>query len=218
MPLINNITFPIFSKNQNDLNKLRSYFLKITSTSSFIYVPLTTFLILFAPITIEILYGPKWVDMVLPYQILSVYIIFRSITAPASSLYNSLGKPKISTCYNLIFTQYSLSNIFCYLIWVNCYLLYIMIIRCLGALYHIYKSKYLICFTFSSFWEKIRLSIIPSLISFVVTLVIISYSDNHFFSLIFPLLYLAICLIFYKKLLLKETNFILSFITSKRIQ
>ncbi len=217
MPIINNITFPIFSKNQNDLNKIKNYFLRLISISSFIYVPLTIFLILSAHITIGILYGPKWTDMVIPYQILSVYIIFRSISAPASSLYNALGKPKISTYYNLIFTPTLIIGIYfftSYGLIATC--IYIMTIRCLGSIYHIYKCKQLIFYTYKSIWKNIRASLVPSIISFLITLGVINQSENQFFCLVFPLLYLLLCLIFYKKSLFDQFNYILSFLKSKK--
>jgi len=217
MPIINNITFPIFSQNQNDLNKIKNHFLRLISISSFIYVPLTIFLILSAHITIGILYGPKWTDMVIPYQILSVYIVFRSISAPASSLYNALGKPKISTYYNLIFTPTLIMGIYfftSYGLIATC--IYIMTIRCLGSIYHIYKCKQLIFYTYKSIWKNIRASLVPSIISFLITLGVINQLENQFFCLVFPLLYLLFCLIFYKKSLFDQFNYILSFLKSKK--
>jgi O-antigen/teichoic acid export membrane protein len=216
MPIINNITFPIFSKNQNDLNKIRDQFLKILSISSFIYIPITIFLILSAHITIGILYGPKWTDMVIPYQILSVYIIFRSISAPASSLYNALGKPEILTYYNLIFTPTLIIGIYfftSYGLIATC--IFIMTIRCLGSLYHIYKCKKLLTYTFNSFFERINLSVVSSLLTYIITFGVINYTRNQFFCLMFPPLYLIVCLILHKKSFLKNVNLILSYIKIK---
>jgi len=216
MPIVNNITFPVFSQNQNDLNKIRDQFLKLLSISSFIYIPITVFLILSAHITIEILYGLKWIDMVIPYQILSVYIIFRSISAPASSLYNALGKPEISTYYNLIFTPVLIVGIYfvtTYGLITTC--IYIMIIRCLGSIYHIYKCKQLISYSYNSFLQRINMSVVSSLLSYIITFGVINYTGNQFFCLMFPLLYLIVCLILYKKSFLKNINLILSFIKLK---
>jgi O-antigen/teichoic acid export membrane protein len=216
MPILNNITFPVFSKNQNDLNKVRDQFLKLLSISSFFYIPITIFLILSAHITVEILYGPKWIDIIIPYQILSVYIIFRSISAPASSLYNALGKPEINTYYNLVFTPILIVGIYFFTTYgliTTC--IFIMITRSLGSLYHIYKCKQLISYSYNSFLERINTSVVASLLSYIISFGIINYTGNQFFCLVFPILYLAVCLIFYKKSFLKNVNLILSFIKLK---
>ena len=216
MPMINNITFPIFSKNQNDLDNIRNYLSKMILSTSFLYIPLTVFLILAAPISIEILYGPKWADMVMPYQILSIYIIFRCVSAPASSLYNALGKPIIGTYYNLIFAPSLIIGIYYmtqYGLITTC--IYIVVIRCLGSLYHLYKIKSLISFNFLRTWQCIKLPLICSVTSYFLINSLIVYYNNELLSILFPLVYIICALVFYKTLFISQIIFLKSFINKK---
>lgn len=88
LPIIMDISYPILAKTSAQMEKLRSGYLKMILLISCISVPLLTLLIVFAEPLTNLWYGPKWSEVVLPIQILTIFTISRSISSPSSSLFN----------------------------------------------------------------------------------------------------------------------------------
>ncbi|MBX2963403.1 MAG: oligosaccharide flippase family protein [Cyclobacteriaceae bacterium] len=138
LPIITSITLPVFAKNNNNLGIVTHHYHKMVRLIAFITVPVIAVMILNAEFLITTIYGAKWIDAVLLFQIISVFVIVRSITSPTSGLYNAMGMPQIGWYFTLTFTPVFLAIIFVTSLFSNLLLLVVMtsLIRGLGSFTH----------------------------------------------------------------------------------
>lgn len=95
--LLSQVTFPAFSKLQDDLCKLKNAYLKVLKFTSFLIFPLTGAIFSLAKELVSIFLGDKWLPMVPPMQILVFAGLVRAIISTTGPLFYSVGKPKIDT-------------------------------------------------------------------------------------------------------------------------
>ena len=100
--LINQISFPLFSKLQNDTEQLRKTYIKITELYSLIIFPCFVGLALGGEAMIPMLFGEKWITMIPPFKILCLVGAFKSISALGHPLVWAIGKPGIATSNDLL--------------------------------------------------------------------------------------------------------------------
>lgn len=110
--IVNDIFLPLFSKVRNDRVKLKSTYLKMIRFLSFVSFPLVTLLALFAEPIVLIVYGEKWINAVIPFQILCLFALCRSISSPSSALYSAMGRPDIGFKFTLYFTPVFLTAVY----------------------------------------------------------------------------------------------------------
>lgn len=139
LPIITDISAPIFAKNNNDRALVILHYHKMIRLITFVTVPVIMFLILNAEFLVITLYGEKWIEAVLPFQILSVFVLFRSIGSPTAGLYNAMGKPQIGLYFAMVFTPIFLSTIYVSSLYGNLILLVVLIsvFRVLGSITHL---------------------------------------------------------------------------------
>ncbi len=77
LPIITNVTMPVFSQIRDNLPRLRDNFTRSLKLIAFVTIPVISFQILFAEPLINLIYGPKWQDAVIPFQILSLFVLFK---------------------------------------------------------------------------------------------------------------------------------------------
>jgi lipopolysaccharide exporter len=99
--LVISILFPAYSKIQDDLIKLKEYYLRALKFTSLISIPVFIGTLFLADELVELLLGSKWLPAVPVIRILAALGIFSVINALNNSICLSLGKPRIST-YNLV--------------------------------------------------------------------------------------------------------------------
>jgi O-antigen/teichoic acid export membrane protein len=87
-----NVTFPVFSKFQNDKERLRRAFLKSTLAITLISVPLGLVIYIFAKEIVLIVLGNEWMPVVAPLKILSIYGILRAVTAEIPAVFMALKR------------------------------------------------------------------------------------------------------------------------------
>jgi O-antigen/teichoic acid export membrane protein len=90
--IINQVSFPVFSRLQDDRDQLASYFLKITKCLALVSLPAQIGLVLVAPDLVPILLSSKWDGVVLPFQILCVESAVIVISLTATPLLTALGR------------------------------------------------------------------------------------------------------------------------------
>ncbi len=100
-PIIMNVSFPVMAKVQDDINKLKSIYLRILKTLSFIVFPIYIFFFISAPFLIPFLFDEKWNNAIGVFQILSIYALIRAISSPAGSLLLSKGRADIGFYWSL---------------------------------------------------------------------------------------------------------------------
>ncbi|MGB6676105.1 MAG: lipopolysaccharide biosynthesis protein [Terriglobales bacterium] len=83
-----------FAAVQNEPAALRRYLRTLTETLAMATFPATIGLALAARDLIPVALGPKWNGVVVPLEILSVYVTFRSIVALLGKLLTAVGNPR----------------------------------------------------------------------------------------------------------------------------
>jgi len=111
--VMDSILFAGFSKLQNDSSRKTSSLFKSYSLLFMTFLPATIIIILLAPELILILLGPKWSQTILPFQILTIGMIFRIGYKIGSSFAKGNGAAK-DNAINQVF-YFSLVGIAAYL-------------------------------------------------------------------------------------------------------
>ena len=93
--VISQVTFPAYSKLQNDLPKLREAYLKVLQLTAFISIPLAGGILVLAPEFTKIFLGDKWMPMVPAMQILVFSGLVRSIQATTGPIFLAVNRPDI---------------------------------------------------------------------------------------------------------------------------
>lgn len=102
--IINNVMFPVFGKNQDKIEKLKSYFLNIIKINAILIYPVMGFLLLFSHEIIFLIFGDKWQDAVVPIQILSVAMMIHLMINSFTSLLRGIGKPELEMKIIMVLT------------------------------------------------------------------------------------------------------------------
>jgi len=98
--VIARVTFPAFSKVQDDNGRLRRGYLKIITAISLVIFPLLAGLYFVAPDFIKIVYGAKWTSSILPLQIMCIAGVLKSLSTAA--VFSAKGRPDIALKLNLL--------------------------------------------------------------------------------------------------------------------
>lgn len=95
--LIAKVTFPVYSKIQGNLQKLRELYLNVLQLTTFLSIPIAGIIFLFAHDFTIIFLGEKWLPMVSVMQVLAIYGALRAIGATTGVVFLAVGQPEIST-------------------------------------------------------------------------------------------------------------------------
>ena len=95
--IISKVTFPAYSKIQDDLSRLRDAYLRILKLTAFLSFPIVGLIISLAPDLTMVILGEKWMPMVPAMQVLVLYGLIESVAATAGPIFYSVGKPGIDT-------------------------------------------------------------------------------------------------------------------------
>ena len=95
--VISRVTFPAYSKLQDDIPKLREAYLKVLQITAFLSFPIAGLIFVLAPDFTKIFLGEKWMPMVPAMQVLVFAGLSRAIAATAGYIFYAVGKPKIDT-------------------------------------------------------------------------------------------------------------------------
>jgi len=95
--VISQITFPAYSKLQDNIPKLRKAYLEVLQVTAFLSFPIAGLIFVLAPDFTRIFLGVKWMPMVPAMQVLAIFGVTRSIGATMGPILYSVGKPKIQT-------------------------------------------------------------------------------------------------------------------------
>ncbi|MCJ7651410.1 MAG: oligosaccharide flippase family protein, partial [Candidatus Lokiarchaeota archaeon] len=93
--VISQVTFPAYSKLQENIPKLREAYLKVLQLTAFLSFPIAGLIFILAPDFTRIFLGEKWIPMVPAMQVLTLYGAIRSIGATTGPLFQGAGRPSI---------------------------------------------------------------------------------------------------------------------------
>lgn len=103
---INKVMYPVFSQLQDNSARLKQLFLSILKINSLILYPIMMYLIYFANDIILVFFGEKWIESILPLQILCLATMVDLLGNASDTLLRAKGKPdlelKIMTAVNLV--------------------------------------------------------------------------------------------------------------------
>ncbi|MBA7480092.1 Lipopolysaccharide biosynthesis protein WzxC [subsurface metagenome] len=95
--VISRVTFPAYSKLQDNIPKLRKAYLKVLQLTAFLSFPIAGLIFVLAPDFTRIFLGEKWIPMVPAMQVLVFWGLIRSIGATKGPIYQAVGKPGVAT-------------------------------------------------------------------------------------------------------------------------
>jgi len=95
--VISKVTFPAYSKLQDDIAKLKNAYLKVIQANSLLSFPIAGFILVLGGNFTSIFLGDKWLPMVPAMQALVIWGLNRSIGACTGPLFQAAGKPKLAT-------------------------------------------------------------------------------------------------------------------------
>ncbi|MEN9838891.1 MAG: hypothetical protein RL177_370 [Bacteroidota bacterium] len=98
---VSQVTFPLFSRQQDNVEALRNGYLNVLKTVTLINAPLLAGIMVTAPVFIPLLIGPQWTESIMLTQVLSMYAYQRSTGAPSGSLLMAVGRTDMSFGWNL---------------------------------------------------------------------------------------------------------------------
>ena len=98
---IENVSFPVFSKLQDERTRLARGFLKSVKYISIVTFPLMAGLAFVAKDFMTTMYGAQWAPAILPLQILCLSGAIRSVTVTIHPVLQAIGRPDITLKYTL---------------------------------------------------------------------------------------------------------------------
>lgn len=199
--LVNDIFLPLFNKVKGEPERLRSVYFRMIQFLSFISFPLITALILSADSIVFFVYGEKWMDAVLPFQILCVFALGRSISSPSSALFSAMGRPDIGFKFTAYFTPVFLVAVYVGSLYnVIGVALATTIVRVIGSIISLSLSLSLIQLTLHDLYKNIR----SNLNATFIMLVLFSWTFIHFMDEQRLVLLLCIPLLLYLHFLIQR--------------
>ena len=100
--VISQVTFPAYSKLQEDLPKLREAYLKVLQLTAFFTFLIAGLIFILSPDFIQIFFGEKWLSIVPSIQVLVFAGLCRSIAATSGFLFYAVSKPNIDMRWQVI--------------------------------------------------------------------------------------------------------------------
>ena len=100
--VISQVTFPAYSKLQDNLPKLREAYLRTLQLTAFLSIPIAGLIFVLAPDFTRIFLGEKWMPMVPAMQVLAIWGLIRSIGATTGPVFQGVGRPEITAKLQLI--------------------------------------------------------------------------------------------------------------------
>jgi PST family polysaccharide transporter len=97
------LAMPALSAVTGNPDRLRSVFYRMHRILGIINFPLLIGLFVIADQFILAIYGPKWVDTILPLRILLVFALRHSVGAPSTVIFNAVGRPGLSLKWSAFF-------------------------------------------------------------------------------------------------------------------
>ena len=100
--VMSQVMFPVYSKIQDDIPKLREAYLRALQFIAFISFPMAGLIFCLAPDFTMIFLGEKWAPMIPAMQVLVFAGLVRSLTAISGYIFYAIGKTKIDTILQTI--------------------------------------------------------------------------------------------------------------------
>ena len=90
--IINRVLFPVMSQVQDERTRLANAYERALAIVAFISLPLSAFLWVVAPEFIAIVLGPAWSEVVLPFRLLCISLLFRMSSKISDAVTKAAGE------------------------------------------------------------------------------------------------------------------------------
>jgi lipopolysaccharide exporter len=100
--VISGVTFPAYSKMQDDLERMKQACLRVLSLTCGISLPLAAGILVLAPELTSVILTEKWMPMVGALQVMCCFGTMRSIAATFGPVYRAIARPDIALKINII--------------------------------------------------------------------------------------------------------------------
>lgn len=89
------VMFPVFSKLNHDMERLRDVFLRTVRYSGLLVIPLSIGVAVYAEVFVRIVFGEKWAGMTFALQMLCIHALTRSLSTVIHELYKATGQTRL---------------------------------------------------------------------------------------------------------------------------
>ncbi|MCK5564816.1 MAG: lipopolysaccharide biosynthesis protein [Planctomycetes bacterium] len=100
--VVNQITFPAYSKLQDDLPRLKDAYVKVLKVTSIIAFPVTALIFILTPEFVSIFLTDRWTGIIMPMRVMAVLGLTRMLKVTMGPIFYALGKPGIMTKINIV--------------------------------------------------------------------------------------------------------------------
>jgi len=94
--IISQVTFPTYSKLQDNIPKFKDAYLKVLQIIAFLSFPAAGLILVLASDFTRIFLGESWMPMVPAIQVLALWGVIRAVGASNGPVFYSIGRPEIS--------------------------------------------------------------------------------------------------------------------------
>jgi PST family polysaccharide transporter/lipopolysaccharide exporter len=101
--IVSSVTFPVYSKLQDDIDALREVFFKTVQVTTFVSFPISVGIIVTSSVFVRGFLGTQWLPIVPVMQLIGVYSLLISLGSTFGSVWKSLGRPDYVT--KLVFAR-----------------------------------------------------------------------------------------------------------------
>ncbi|MFK8265432.1 lipopolysaccharide biosynthesis protein [Capnocytophaga cynodegmi] len=189
--MLDTVMFPFYSTIQNDINKLKTYYLKLIGYYALLIYPIMLTLILFAEDLINLFFGEKWGEVVLPLRVLALAVMINVLTSGYNLLFRSTGNPK---------HEFKIQQITSLVVYLPCILIGVYLYGVVGAVTGILLSKIINIFvhlhvlnkyfkiqSFEIFKQVYKIVVLCLVTSVVVLLLRLVRIDNQLIFVVYVL-------------------------------
>lgn len=100
-PVLTNVAFPLFARDQHDNSVIQAGFLDAIKLLSIVIFPIMLGMAVTAPWFVPIMFGEQWAPAARILQILAAVGLLKALTNPAGSVFLAKGKVKLTFWWNL---------------------------------------------------------------------------------------------------------------------
>jgi O-antigen/teichoic acid export membrane protein len=100
-PVITKVAFPVFSRIQNETEKLRRAYLKVLQLLAIVNFPMMFGLAVVAPVAVPVIFGEQWLPSIILIQILTIVGLLRATGNPVGALLLAKGRADLGFKWNL---------------------------------------------------------------------------------------------------------------------
>jgi len=89
--ILDSVLFPMMARVQDDAKRLATAYRRGVALIALVVLPASAAMLLLAPEVIQVLLGPRWTPVIVPFQILAAGMLFRTSSKMADSLTRATG-------------------------------------------------------------------------------------------------------------------------------